>query len=405
MKLKIFNQINRDVETNGGFGEDVPSLEQRMKTTFAAKLTEVNVHGDEGEEGTFTPEQLAAQAEKRQKLEEEKKLEDERLAAEKLKTQGKPNLGFSEEDDDGDKSKGKPNGGNDDNSSQHAVSYLLNKHGYNTDEFKEAFADLNLESDDIDDIAKFYELRDNLVKKSAVDEFLSTSPELKGLADHLAEGRSIDTWKQKTEAFNWKGFEIKEDDLETQEKVYSFLLKQKGLDDDEIKDQVELAKDRKILFTKAKDAQDKLDVSEKARIKSIEDAELAAINTAREAEKKTIKEVTDIILSGNINGYVLPEKTRKETLNFIMSGEREKKYERLPLAAKILLDEIVRTYDEKEGKFTIKGLEAVKNTQKPAIKINGKKPNLDSDNNGDVNDNILTIKDLAKRKPQFQSFD
>lgn len=404
MKLKIFNQINRHQDANGGFGEDVPSLEQRMKTTFAAKLSEVNVHGD-GDDEPFSPEQLALQAEKRQKLEEDKKLEDARLAAEK-QNKNNPNLGLNgNEGDDNNKGDEGDNKG-DDNSSQHAVAYLLNKHGYNTDEFKEAFADLNLESDDIDDIAKFYEVRDNLVKKSAVDEFLSASPELKGLADHLAEGRSLDTWKQKVEAFNWKGFEIKEDDLETQEKVYSFLLKQKGLDDDEIKDQVELAKDRKLLFNKAKDAQDKLDISEKARIKSIEDAELAAINNAKEAEKKTIKEVTDIILSGNINGYVLPEKTRKETLNFIMSGEREKKYERLPLAAKILLDEIVRTYDEKEGKFTIKGLDAVKNTAKPAIKINGKKPDLNGNNdNANLGDNIIGLKELSKKRPQFQRFD
>lgn len=394
MKLKMFNLINRNQDSLGGFGENTPSIENRMKTVFASQLKEVDSNDDE----PFTPEQLALQAEKRKELEDGKKAELEAAEANKKKLLEQKKLEEGEERNKKSLTK------DDEDSNQHAVSYLMTKYGYTTDELKEAFADLNLDSDDIDDIDKFYQVRENIVKQQAIEEFLSKNEDLKDLSNHLSEGRSLDTWRQKREAFNWKGFEIKEDDVETQEKVYSYLLKQRGLDDDEINDQVEIAKDKRTLFAKSVDAQNKLDSEEKNRIKAIEIKELQEIENNKKEEAKTIKQVTDIIMSGNINGYIIPEKNRKETLNFIMSGEREAKYNRLPLEAKILLDEIVRGYDEKEGRFTIKGLDAAKNNKKPEITLKGKKPKLDSDDS-DLSSGILTLSEFSKRKPQFNTFD
>lgn len=412
MNLSYLKVMHR----NDGFGEEnTSSLEQKMKNTFASKLISVTDDngGSSGGEGdiTFTPEQIAAQKTKDAEL-ESKRLALEQEEANKNKDKDKdrknPLLDFGKDNNDGksgnDNDDNKGSGSSDNDGEQHAVSYLMSKHGYNTDEYKEMFKDIDLDSDDIEEIEKFHAVKETIITQKAIQEYLQSKPELSDLAAHLEEGRSLDTWKEKVKSFNWKGFEIEEADVETQENVYAHLLKSRGLDDDEIADQIELAKDKKVLFAKATDAQSKLDVIEKQRIKEIQDREAASIQAERAAEAKIVKEVETTVLSGNINGYVLPEKNRKELLQYITSGERERKYDRLPLAAKILVDEIVRNYDEKEGKFNIKGLEVVKAPTRQ-VNVGGKKPNLN--NSGKSGEDAETIKstDLKNYRPSFQTFD
>lgn len=410
MNLSYLKVMHR----NDGFGEEnTSSLEQKMKNTFASKLISVTDDngGSSGGEGdiTFTPEQIAAQKAKDAEL-ESKRLALEQEEANKGKNKNNPLLNFGKENNDGgdggegDNKGDNGSGSSDNDNEQHAVSYLMSKHGYNTDEYKEMFKDIDLNSDDIEEIEKFHAVKETIITQKAIQEYLQSKPELSDLAAHLEEGRSLDTWREKVKSFNWKGFEIEEADVETQENVYAHLLKSRGLDDDEIADQIELAKDKKVLFAKATDAQSKLDVIEKQRIKEIQDREAASIQAERLAQDKIVKEVETTVLSGNINGYVLPEKNRKELLQYITSGERERKYDRLPLAAKILVDEIVRNYDEKEGKFNIKGLEVVK-TPTRQVNVGGKKPNLNNSGKSGEETDVIKSSDLKNYRPSFQTFD
>lgn len=251
------------------------------------------------------------------------------------------------------------------------VAHLLNKYGYTEDEFKDVFKDIDLESDDIAEVEKFYEKRDEIVGAQLLNNFLESNPELKDLHNHIKQGLSIDTWKEKVTAIDWSKFDVPKDKPEIVENLVREGLKQKGLSDKMIERNINALKDdddTDAMYNEAVDTVKEFDSLTKVGIQNKIRQEQEANKLAEIENQKVVKQITDVVTKGDLLGYSIPETERQDLIKYINSEERETKWEKLPLEAKIFIDNIVRKYDEKEGKFKIKGFDQPANNKKIVVK-------------------------------------
>ena len=248
---------------------------------------------------------------------------------------------------------------------------MINKYGYNEDTYKEIFKDIDLKSDDIAEVEKFYEKRDELVAAKVLQGFLENDPDLKDLYEHKKQGLSIDTWKEKVTAIDWSKFEVPKDKPEVAENIVREGLRQKGLSAKMIERNINALKDDEdvaSMYNEAVEIVKDFDKQTKGQVQANIEREKQqnALDTIE--NNKVIAQITDVVTKGDLNGYVVPETERAELIKYVNSNERVDKWDKLPLEAKLFVDNIIRKYDVKEGKFKIKGFETTAQSKKITIK-------------------------------------
>ncbi len=179
------------------------------------------------------------------------------------------------------------------------------------------------------------------------DEYLNNNPEIKLIAEHLDAGGSLVTLIQKQQVADYSKIEIKDDDIDTQEKFYRAALLAKNVDEDEIDGLVATAKDTGKLLEKGKAGKDFI----VAQNQKIIDAQIKQEQDAHKAELDSIKAIEDevrkTIKSGNINGLKLSATEQAELENFALTKDatgkapRDEAYDKLTTEQWLLLDRIV----------------------------------------------------------------
>lgn len=185
-------------------------------------------------------------------------------------------------------------------------------------------------------------------KEAGPSQLYEKHPIVKGLVEHIEAGGSLVTYQQKQQIQDFSKVEIKEDDVETQEKFYRHVLEAKGNDEDEIEAAINLAKDKGVLHTKATQSKDYLVKNQQALIDAEVQREQQAHQAIIDENKKAEDEVRAILKSGKILGTAI-EKTEAEELeawslnrNEKGTTEREVAWGKLTTEQWLLLDKIVK---------------------------------------------------------------
>ena len=285
---------------------------------------------------------------------------------------------LAEEQEKAEKDKGKPKGGNEDDDDEKnltAIKFLFKTEGITEDD--EIFKDFDLEDDSVENIKKFYDLKAERVKESAIEELLSSDADLKELALHKAQGGTLESFKAIKQAENYPT-EIDEDDDETLEKVFTLHHKELGFSDKKIKTLLEAAKDDDELKTEVKNilSERKEQAAKEAK------ARFEAEKTQRDNEIKQVQKVNAeldemIVKKGIIDErIIIPEKQRTEFRKYLNSEERDKKWENLSTSQLALIDYLIF------NNFELKGIEKPK--PKQAIVV--KRPVIAGGSGGDENE-------------------
>lgn len=333
--------------------EDTNHLTEGINTTL--KLSDVEDKGEEGGDGDDNGEsvRLAAEAAEATRL----------LEAGKSNNTPKVLEGFTQ-DKDKDTS-------NIDSTVLSPVAHLMNKYGYSDDAYKEIFKDLDLESDDIVEIEKFYEKRDELVAAKVLQGFLENDSDLKDLYEHKKQGLSINTWKEKVTAVDWSKFEVPKDKPDIVENIVREGLLSKGLSPKAVDRNINSLKDdedAEAMYNEALETVKDFDKQTKGQVQANILREQEEIKANNLENQKVIQQITDIVTKGDLIGYSVPELERQDLIKYVNSDERVTKWDKLPIEAKLFVDNIIRKYDVKEGKFKIKGFETSAQNKKISIK-------------------------------------
>jgi hypothetical protein len=242
-------------------------------------------------------------------------------------------------------------------------------------------------------VDKIVEAKEKKAEEKAIQSLFTSKPILKTLADHLDSGGSLMTLIQRQAIQDFEGTELKEDDDEGLERMYRIGLEAKGVDDDEIEDLINAAKDTKSLFKKGTQAKDFLAKKQKEIVDAKEKAEKEEYQEDLRKQKLIEEEGKKIIKTGKVNGLELSteQQERLEKFNYNVDKEgkteRERKYDGLSDEQWLMLDALVMEDFKQLG---AKKIEA--STKKP-IKLKLKKSattvNLTSSNTKGLADGTL----------------
>lgn len=240
---------------------------------------------------------------------------------------------------------------NDENKDLGAVGLLVKEYGLDTDDFKDALKDLDLKSSDLEDIKKIYSVRDEIVKKQAIEEL---DPVVKDLYNHLAEGKRLESWQKQQEMVDWSKVEIKPEEIEKQEQLVSQYLKSKGLSDKIIKSTIDNLKDDDELHAESLNVLKDLDARDKAELQRIQAAEIAQTAADKLESQKVITDISNIVKSGKLQlskdiTFDIPETERKQFLNDVLT-DRNVYYDGLDYHQQLFLDMVAKKV--KEGKIS-----------------------------------------------------
>jgi len=252
--------------------------------------------------------------------------------------------------------------GNDDEE-ESSIQYLFKLNGI-TDE-DEDFKGFDVKDESVENVQKFFELKEGRIKSNALKELFDADPEVAELIQHKTRGGSIESFKalKQAEAFPT---EVDEKDTDVLENVFVRHHKELGFsekkintlleaakDDDELASEVrEILKVRKEAFTKEANAR-----FEEEKAERIEQFK------AEEAIKKELDEI--VLKKGMIDDrIIIPEKQRSEFRKYLTSKEREAKWESLTTQQLALIDFMI--YND----FQLKGIEK----PKPIVRNISKRP-------------------------------
>lgn len=191
-------------------------------------------------------------------------------------------------------------------------------------------------------------------KDEGITELFNVFPEAKQLVEHLHAGYSIDSFLKEVNVPDYASINLEEASDEQKERLYRTFLSEKGNDEDEIEEMLEIAKDSGKLDERASKAKNFLVDKYKKQVeeKKVKEKE------AKEAEVKKIEEqnkkVADIIKSGNLEAAKINDAQAKALEDFIADGEgRAKTWNDLSLNKRLLIEYLVAT-DFKDLNFSQK---------------------------------------------------
>jgi hypothetical protein len=277
-----------------------------------------------------TPEQIAAAEEAAATAAAE--AEAAKLAAEKA------NQGTEDGNEDGDGDGDEPT----------PISHLIKQYGYKAEDF----ADIDVKDDSVDGIKKFFDKRDVLVKEAAKKELLSEDPDIEDLIAHKQQGLSIESWKAKKEAEQFK-LEFAADDVEGKADFLTKVYVNRGIPEKRAKLIVEGIKDDNELDTEVGKETEVIKVAIKQQADARIIAEQVAVKKEQDEINETVTKVNSIIKEGNLDNLVIPDTERKAFNEFVLSEKLVEKHEKLTLQQRLFIDYLV--YKD----FKVKGIEKV----------------------------------------------
>lgn len=175
--------------------------------------------------------------------------------------------------------------------------------------------------DSLDGLLDFTRSAIPVAAEAMINELFDKYPDAEKLIQHLDAGHSIDTFSKMYQKPEYVKVEISATtDPKILESVMRQDLTERGYIKEDIDGIVNMAKDTKVLFDRAKKAQEAIDARHQASVKSQMEAE--AIQNANDAKKaqEAAKKAQDIIESGKLPNSIIPDSDKKAFRDFIFSA-------------------------------------------------------------------------------------
>lgn len=202
-------------------------------------------------------------------------------------------------------------------------------------------------------VKKLLETKSKEISKEAIETLFANMPAVGALANHLAEGYGLDSFLKDSQPKDFKPIDLEEASDDTKEAIISRAYKMRGLDDEEIADSIEIAKDTGKLNQRAERAQEYLKKRHEDEVNKIKEAEKVENAKRQQEAEETNKKIKTILDDGKLLGgqITLDREKTKVIETFIASGDkRAEAYQKLDLDKMLLLDYLVAT-DFKDVNF------------------------------------------------------
>ena len=242
-----------------------------------------------------------------------------------------------------------------------SIQYLFKINGVTNED--EDFKNFDIKDESVENVQKFFELKEGRIKANALKELFDADPEVAELIQHKTKGGSIESFKALKQAQSFPT-EVDENDTDALESIFTMHHKELGFSDKKINTLLEAAKDDDELATEVKEI---LKVRKEAFTKEAEarfKAEKAERDEQFKAEEAVKKELDDMILKKGMidERIIIPEKQRTEFRKYLTSKEREAKWESLTTQQLALIDFMIY------NNFELKGIEKPKPITKTITK-------------------------------------
>ena len=375
-----------DSDYDGG-GSKIPSKDSEGTDNKEDKEDKENLEGDDN-----SNDDTASSS-------SEKEEGDEGESSNDSDKEGNEQSDSSEDGDSGEESN--EDDGDDTDSSPSVINAL--KTTYDDIEFKdEEGNDIEFDNN-IDGLKDLIDTISDKKAEKAKDNYISSNPKVREYALHLANGGDDTSFFKANQIPDYSKVEITDDSKETyMENVYATALRLKGLDQDEIQDAIELAKDKGVLKERASKSADALkDYTSKlkaAKAKEYDDLEKAEAVKRQEATKK----VKSIINGKKLGNKELTNKEAASLEKFIFEADKEgvteqaKAWESLTEEQALLLDFIVMNKFKGFGgvKEMKEDLDSLLKKRKDTLPKGGKKKTAKKQNEKTIEEQQKEIADI-----------
>ena len=232
-------------------------------------------------------------------------------------------------------------------------------------------------------VKKLLESKGKEIGKTAIEGLFKQMPEVGALVEHLSQGYGLDSFLKEIQPEVYTPIDIEEASEDDKIGIIKRAYKMKGLDDDEIEDSIEVARDTNKLDARASSAQKFLEKKHNEEVEKIKQQEKEQNEANERRNQQVLKEVNTILDSGKLaGGSVILDKDKSKVLKDFVFGQnkegqsiRAKAWQDLDLDKKLLLDYLVATdfKDLKFGKDVTKSKITknikIKNAGGPRVKI------------------------------------
>lgn len=203
--------------------------------------------------------------------------------------------------------------------------------------------DESLKDTSIEGIAEIIK-NHNTLKETQFKDF--EDPEIQELAAWKKQGGDLESFKAAPKRIEYSKIEVSDTNLETAESLMLDILKDKGLDEDEAKEQIDFYKDRGTLVKNTKKELDRLDSLNATLVEDYKAEKLKEAKANEEAIIETWKKVTESIESSKIGNFEIPKNEKESFKKYILPDEKGfsksfEKREKLTLEQHLLIDYLI----------------------------------------------------------------
>lgn len=200
------------------------------------------------------------------------------------------------------------------------ISILKGKFGEQEGDFEESTDGI------LDFTSKAIEKARQEAKLEAEEELLDSKPELKALKEHLDAGYGVQSFLQKQQNVDWDKVVIKKGEdlnLPLCERIFKEAHRVRGIDDDEIEEAWETAKDKDTVEARTIKAMAFLKKEQDEYVATIQKQEKTINDDIKEKEATFIKDYNKVVDGGKVLGLQLPVDKLKDLKKFALEVDKK----------------------------------------------------------------------------------